>query len=177
MVQNVKIDKLPASVEEFTQIRDQLALTAEGGAAVFILALKLYGENPSLGEQCLVIAIDRSKLQPGNVYKGMAVSNFDMSRLKEQMRQYPYVANSYFAGATPDNGYTVNVPTEMYCSENSHSGNQADGEFKVFVQSAGADSPRPMRMIRNNRGIWKAAEWSSIIMGIVPPKVEIDDDI
>lgn len=177
MTQNVKIDRLPNTVEEFTQMRDQLASSPEGGAAVFILALKLYSENPTIGEQCLVIAVDRSKLQSGGVYKGMEVSRFDMSRLKEQVQRYPYIANSYFVGSSADNGYTFNVPTEMNCSENPHSGDINSGEFKIFVKSSGADSPRPIRMLKNNRGVWKVAEWSSIIMGIVPAKVDFDDDI
>ncbi len=177
MTQNVKIDKLANSVEEFTQIRDQLASSPEGGAAVFILALKMFAENPTLGEQCLVIATDRSKLQQGNVYKGFQIDNFLMNRLKEQIKRYPYIANSYFSGANADNGYTFNTPTEIICSENSYSGDVNSGEFKIFVKSSGADSPRPMYMIKNNRGIWKASEWSSIIMGIVPPKLDIDDDI
>ncbi len=177
MTQNVKIDQLANSVEEFTQIRDRLASSPEGGAAVFILALKIFAENPTLGEQCLVIAVDRSKLQQGNVYKGFQIGNLSMSRLKEQVKRYPYIANSYFAGATADNGYTFNIPTEIICSENSYSGDIKNGEFKIFVKSAGADSPRPIYMIRNNRGIWKASEWSTIIMGIVPPVQNIDDDI
>ncbi len=177
MTGNVTINRLPNSVEEFTQIRDELANKPEGGAVLFILALKLYAENPTVGEQCLVISIDRSKLQPGSVYKGFAVSNLNMSRLKEQVQRYPYIANSYFVGANAENGYNFSLPTEVICSDNPHSGNINDGEFSVFVKSSGADSPRPMRMVRNNRGIWKAAEWSSVIMGIVPPKVEIDDDL
>ncbi len=177
MVQNVTIEKLPTSVEEFIQVRDKLSSTPEGGAAVFILALKIYGENASLGEQCLVISVDRSKLQTGSVYKGMEIDRMSMSRLKEQMRQYPYVANSYFEGAHSDNAYTFNFPATVICSENAYSGDANGDSFKIFVKSSGADSPRPISMAKNNRGVWKASEWSTIIMGIVPPKENIDDDI
>ncbi len=177
MTQNVNIEKLPNSVEEFIEIRNQIASTPEGGAALFIMALKLYAENPSVGEQCLVISIDRSKLQTGNTYKGFSVSFFDMNRIKEQIRQYPYLPNSYFQGANADNGYTFSVPTRVICSENPHSGNVNDGDFTVFVKSAGADSPRPVATTKNNRGIWKVREWSSVVMGIVPPKANLDDDI
>ncbi len=177
MSRNIKIEKLPTSVEEFIEIRNNLANTPQGGAAVFIIALKLQSENPSLGEQCTVIATDRSKLAPGNIYKDFQVNNFDMRRIKEQLKRYPYIANSYFVGATPENGYSFKTPTEIICSSNPHSGNENEGYFKIFVKSSGADSPRPISLEKNNRGIWKAKEWSSIIMGIIPPKIVMDDDL
>ncbi len=177
MSRNIRIEKLPTTVEEFIEVRNQLANTPQGGAAVFIMALKLQSENPSIGEQCLVIATDRSKLMAGNVYKNLKLDAFGMKRIEEQLKYYPYIPNSYFAGATAENGYNFDVPTEMICSTNVYSGDESQGNLKIFVKSSGADSPRPIVLIRNNRGIWKAREWSSIIMGIVPPKVNIDDDI
>ncbi len=177
MSRNVKIEKLPTTVEEFIEVRNQLANTPQGGAAVFIMALKIQSENPSIGEKCLIIAADRARLMTGNVYKDFQLDTFGMRRIKEQLKYSPYIPNSYFVGATSENGYNFNVPTEMNCSINAHSGNESEGVLKIFVKSSGADSPRPIVMKRNNRGIWKANEWSSIVMGIVPPKVNIDDDI
>ncbi len=173
----VKIDKMPTSVEEFLELRKELATSPQGGAAIFIIALKMYVENPEIGEQCLVISADRSTLQAGDVYKGYEISKMDMNRIKRQLQQYPYIPNSYFKGAKPSNGYEVRFPAKLNCSYNQYSGKTSDGNFKVFVKCYGADTQRPIRLIKNNKGYWKAKEWSTIIMGIEAPNVEIDDDL
>jgi len=175
--QVVEIDKLPTTVDEFIEMRDNIATTAQGGATMFIIALRMYKDNPDIGGKCLVIATDRDRLVAGSVYKNFAIARGDMDRIKRQLAQYPFIMNSYFKGATPDNGYTFDFPTQMDFSSNPYSGNIDDGEFKVFVQCYGADNPRPIKLVKNNRGFWKAKEWSSIIMGIKPPVETIDDDL
>ena len=175
--QTVKVEKMPTTVEEFVELRDKIATTPEGGATMFIIALKLYKENPEVGSQCLVIAADRSRLQEGNVYKGFKLYNPDMNSIKRQLISYPYVVNSYFKGSTPENGYTAKSPYVLIFSSNAYSGSIEDGNFKVFVKCYGADSPRPIRMIKNNKGYWKASEWSSMVMGLRKPVVEVDDDL
>ncbi len=173
----ISVESMPKTVDEFIALRDNQATTAEGGVVTFIVAIKMYQENPEIGEQCLVIAVDRSELTQGNIYKGFAINGMVMSRLKEQVRRYPYIANSYFKGANADNGYEVTFPSQIEISTNSYSGNKDEGVFKVFAKSNGADSPRPITIVKNNKGLWKAKEWSSILMGIVPPKEVIDDDL
>lgn len=175
--QTIKIDKMPASVDEFLELRDAIADTPEGGAAIFVIALKMYKDKPEVGKQCLVIAVDRSKLSSGSAYKGFDVMKSYLSRIDRQLSSYPYVVNSYFKGATPENGYVFEFPTQMDFSSNAYSGDKQAGEFKVFVKCYGADSPRPIRLKRNDKGVWKAVEWSSIVMGIRPPVKNISDDL
>ena len=175
--QIVEIKKMPNTVDEFLELRDEIATTPEGGATMFIIALKLYQENPDIGAQCLVIAVDAGSLQNGSVYSGFEIRKNSMDRIKRQISQYPYIPNSYFKGATPENAYTYEFPTQMDFSSNAYSGNISDGNFKVFVKCYGADSPRPIRLIKNNRGLWKATEWSSIIMGMRKPVENVDDKL
>lgn len=175
--QVIEIKGMPTTVDEFVKLRNEIANTPEGGAAMFIIALKLFNENPDLGAQCLVISADRGRLQSGTTYKGFQLMKNDMDRMKRQLKQYPFIPNSYFKGATPENGYKFNFPTQMDFSSNAYSGDKAAGTFKVFVQCYGADSPRPIKLIRNKKGYWKATEWSSIIMGIKKPVMKIDDDL
>ena len=82
--QTIKINKLPVSVKEFKEMRNEIAVTPEGGAAMFIIALKLYNKNSELGSKCLVIAADRSRLTTGNVHKGFQLTRTDMDRIKRQ---------------------------------------------------------------------------------------------
>ena len=175
--QVVTIEKMPESVDEFVAMRDKIADTPEGGATMFIIALKLYNDVPEIGEQCLVIVADRSRLVQGTTYKGFSLTKTDMNSINRQLGQYPYVVNSYFKGVSPENGYTHRFPTQIDFSSNAYSGSKEEGNFKVFVKCYGADNSRPIRTIRNDKGIWKASEWSSIIMGIRPPVKKIDDDL
>ncbi len=173
----VKVDKIPTSVDEFLKLRNDIATSPQGGAAMFIIALKMYVENPEVGAQCLVIATDRSRLTSGDVYKGFAVSPMDMNRIKSQLQQYAYLPNSYFKGTSPADGYKVKLPAKISCSSTRYSGNMLSGKFKVFVKCSGADSQRPISLVKNKKGYWKAKEWSTIIMGIRAPEVEVEDDL
>ena len=175
--QNIEISDMPQTVNQFIELRNKTAITPQGGAAMFIIALKMYKENPEIGKQCLVIAADRSRLQKGDVYKNFQIFSTDMNRIKRQTESYPYVVDSYFKGANPSNAYKTKLPYKLKFSSNAYSGNIKDGNFKIFVKSYGASSPRPIRMIKNNKGYWKAKEWSSIIMGIQKPKVTVNDDL
>ncbi len=174
---NLTIEKMPVSIDEFIDLRNKIATTPHGGAAIFVIALKMYAENPQIGIQALVISVDRKKLTSGSSYKGFDIDRFAMSRIKEQVKQYPYIADSYFSGSNPENGYKAIFPAQMDISANPHSGDINSGHYKVFVRSSGADSARPISLQRNDKGLWKATEWSTIIMGIRNPIQEISDDL
>ena len=58
---------------------------------------------------------------------------------------------------------------------NPYSGDASEGRLKVFVASSGAASPRPVTLQRNNRGLWKAVEWSSLTLGVAAPSSEDED--
>jgi hypothetical protein len=62
-------------------------------------------------------------------------------------------------------------------SDNPHSGDPETGTFKVFITSSGASSPRPVTVKRNDKGIWKAYEWSTLIVGVEPPAGNVSDDL
>ena len=173
----VIISKVPTTVEEFIELRNVKAVTPEGGAVMFLIALKVYNDNPELGNKFLVLAADKSRLISGDVYKGYKLMRGDMNLINRQLAQYKNIANSYIKGANPKNGYTVQLPYEYELTENPYSGNRDEGKFKNFVKCYGADSPRPVHTKRNNKGIWKAYNWSSVITGIRKPEIEEDDDL
>ena len=176
---SVPVDKLPQSVEEFIGLRDQIAHTPDGGAAMMVIALILYAVDEALGRQCLTIAVDRQRLEEGpDGHKGWRLRTADMRRIALQLESRPHIPRSYVKGATPRNGYQLPVPPYVFeVSGNLYSGDASSGTFKVFVTSSGASSPRPVTVRRNNRGVWKAYEWSSLIVGVAPPSQSIDDDL
>jgi hypothetical protein len=168
----VTIDKLPSNTEEFLNLRDKLATTPQGGAAIFVVASILYTQNPELGRQCLIIASDKSLLNSSakGGYQGFDFGN-SSNYLIQQLDSKKHVPNSYIQGTSPNTQYALgNPPYKVICSTNPYSGNEQDGTLKVFIQCSGADSDRPITLLRNEKGIWKAKEFSSLVVGIRPPK-------
>ena len=146
---------------------------------MMVLAFLAYVEDKALGQQCLTVAVDRERLQEGSKgYKGWQLSNGDLQRVQFQVQGKSYLPRSYIEGAMPENGYTLaGPPYVVTCSDNPYSGDINSGTYKVFVTCSGANSPRPITLKRNNRGFWKASEWSSLLVGVEAPAQTIDDDL
>jgi hypothetical protein len=167
----IQIPSLPASIDEFLELRDRVATSPEGGAAMMVVALLAYAEGEQLGQECLTCAVARTRLVDGmQGYKGRQLSNASLQRIHTQIRGRDYLARSYVSGTTPEESYQLGEPPyAIECLRNVHSGDPASGSCRVFVVSSGADSPRPVTLAMNENGIWKAIEWSSLIVGVQPP--------
>ncbi|MFX0045706.1 MAG: DUF6935 domain-containing protein [Candidatus Hermodarchaeota archaeon] len=50
-----------------------------------------------------------------------------------------------------------------------------DKTLKVFIESGGADSPRPATVARNKHGQWKLTNYGSLCVGVRKPASEVDD--
>lgn len=171
----IQADQLPNTVTEFEQLRNQLAITPEGGAVIFIVATQLYSINKELGKQALTIAYDMSELSKGNWYKGYeptASQKYFINKLDSK----PYIAFAYIEGSTPENAYKALQPYVFKISRNQYSGDESSGKIKVFIKTFGV-MPRPITVIRNNKGIWKVKEASSIFVDVQPPKQELKEDL
>jgi hypothetical protein len=166
----MKITRLPANADDFKTMRDEVAVTPEGGAAMFVIALKMYTENPEEGIKCLIMQKDIADLMQSNnagSYKGYALNVSEFSLLKSQVGKQPYIPNSYFVGAKPENNYTIPEGNfELDIAANPYSGDPNSGKVKLFIRSYGADTSRPVAMVRNDKGLWKVKEYSSLIVGI-----------
>jgi len=170
--QNIKIAEQPRSVDEFVTLRNTIATTEEGGAAMFLLALKIYVDNPKLGKKCLVISVDKSLLKEGKIYKGYKLADSDMDLIKRNMENNKLIPNSYILGSKPENAYKVELPYE-YQFTIVLLGKLKDGT-KVSIKCSGADSKRHLVVKKNNRGFWKVTTWSNVLSNIKEP-VEDDD--
>ena len=173
----VTLSHVPASVDEFIKIRDSVATTPEGGAAIMVLALMVYANDHELGKQCLTIAITREYLDEGNVYKGFQPRKANMQLIESQMQKHPYLPKAYIKGATTENGYKIpdkNLVLEIFTTK--YSGDKSTGMLKVFVEVYGYMA-RPVTLKVNDKGLWKAYEWSSLVVGVSPPKDNSKDDL
>lgn len=167
----VELSSLPRTVDAFVALQAEVARTPEGGAAMMVAALWLMAEDDEAGRQVLAVAVDPGRLQPGGGGTGgRRLGNRDLSLIRSQVGGRGHVLRSYLAGATPENGYRLpEPPYRLACSANPYSGDPASGAFKLFVASSGADSPRPVTLRRGEDGLWRAAEWSSLLLGVRQP--------
>lgn len=175
----VEIGHLPQSIEEFVALRDRIADTPQGGAAVLVVALLVYAGDQVLGDQALTVAIDQEQLQEAaDGYRGWQLRRRPMQLIERQILDSPHIPRSYVLGTSPESGYQLPAPPlQIECRSGPYSGDVEDGTYRVFVTSSGAPSARPVTLHRNQRGFWKAYEWSSLLLGVRPPSVPEPDDL
>jgi hypothetical protein len=175
---NVRLEGIPENIEDFLAIRDAHAVSPEGGAAVFVLAMILYTENTDLGTDAFTIALDRSVLRTAqDGYKGYAPSSAFMEYPERYLAPRPYLAASYISGTDPSTGYKLPSPPYTVRVLFTPYSKLKENEYRVLVACSGADSPRPVILKRNNRGIWKVSNYSSLFVGIRAPEAPVDDEL
>lgn len=176
-VTELTLDRIPDSMEEFLSLRDEIAESPEGGAAVYVVALIMFTRDEDLGTDALTAALDRSMIKSDpQGYKGYSPVWPFSDKLRRYLRPKPYIARSYIDGTSPGGAYELPEPPYMVVLSRNKYSVIAEDEVKVFVSSSGADSPRPVTLLRNNREIWKV-KVESLILGIRPPEETIDDDL
>jgi len=175
----VEIEHLPQSIEEFVTLRDRIADTPQGGAVVMIIALLLYAKDQELGEQALTVAVDRERLQQAaDGYRGWQLRKRSLQLIQRQILDSPHIPRSYFLGTSPESNYQLpEPPLRIECRSGAYSGDVDSTAYRVFVTSSGAPSARPVTLHRNQRGFWKAYEWSSLLLGVRPPAEHEPDDL
>ena len=183
--ENISIDKIPTSIDEFVSLRNQIGRKPKGASAIFITAMIAYGRNKSLGKKFLTIALDRSLLSKSNSqpnYKGYVPSDKVMYFIK-MMHNFSYkgnlyLGNIYIEGTDFNKGYTLpsNGPYTINFNQLSI---KDENNIILYINTTSGNAPRPLVLRKNNRGIWKAIEVSSIFVGPMrsAKKELIDDDL
>lgn len=172
----INLSGIPSNIEDFVSMRNELANTPEGGAAVFVLAMIMFGNDRKLGEQALTVALDRSNLAESMMgYKGFVPA----SSLKYHLDRFaakPYWGRAYVEGTSPENAYELPADLSVTLGRNAYS-ELSNGDVKIFIKCSGADSPRPITLRVNDKGIWKALECSSMFLDMRAPQQNISDDL
>lgn len=149
-----QFESLPKTVEE---LKNAAPLTTpHATAALFILAICQYVENQQVGLDMI------------NYLKGPApLGNYDKQFLRDRFMDKKYLPFSYFKGATPENNYTPDIPYQIEVFDWAYT--MENGYTKVFLQSGGADSQRPvvLRQKGDEHFLW---EYNSLLLGIRIPK-------
>jgi len=150
--------RLPRNVNELRAMPEAALSSPFMTAALTVAALCAYGENPQASIAML------------NILKGPEpLSPRDIQFLRERFVGKAYKPFSYFEGATPQNGYAPSRPYRITVSENSYSYTGPESAT-LYIQSGGADSPRPVSMkLKPSTGQWFLTEYSSLLVDIRVP--------
>lgn len=139
---------LPTNVDELKSLPEAALTDVYAVAALSLLALTRYESDK---EGCFAM-IDFLKgpdpLSP--MQKQFIADRF--------MDGKYYIVRSFFEGATPANSYTPNQPYKVSVSSTPYSF-QNEGWATLYLQSGGADSPRPVILRKKpSTGQWFLVE-------------------
>lgn len=82
------------------------------------------------------------------------VSPFEKQFIKERLAGKQYKVSSFFAGTSPENGYTPSIPYTITVSDNPYSYSQ-ENWATLYVKSSGADSERSIKLRKKpSTGQW-----------------------
>ncbi|WP_425270279.1 DUF6935 domain-containing protein [Leptospira bandrabouensis] len=168
----VSISTEPTTVDEFKSLQSKVASTPEGGVAMLVLAISIYGKNQDLGTKAVILSVlskNRQKSTKPSAVEGMDLGGSD-KYLLGQLDKYKMLSNGYWKGAEPANGYTPSSPLTVETFTNPYSGEESTGKLKLFVATRGASSYRPVSMEKDTDGLWRAKEMSSLFVGMMPAK-------
>ena len=177
---DVVFSATPATIDEFVTLRDAVGSTPEGAAAIFQLALLLWSDESTrlpLGSAALAVALHADHLASGADYKGKSVNGRKIGDFNRYIGDKPYCARSYFVGTQQAEGYVLPVDGELRVRTKTQPRDAAKGgKARIYVYCSGADTPRPIALKSNSKGVWKADAWSSMLVGVKAPPVGDDGD-
>lgn len=160
----------PTTLAQFETLYPQLNTTPEGAATLMLLALKLYSTNAADGQKALSLIVDPELLVADpDGYKGFSLRSSDLTLIKLQLKER--TVKSYIKGTVAENDYAIKAGDQLvFVYQRSQlSGDPANGQFKIFAVSNGANSPRPLQLNRkpqNANGVWYVQDWSALLMPV-----------
>lgn len=172
------ISEVPETIDEFVEMRDRVAVTPWGGAAMFVMAMMVYADDPETGMDCFTAMLVNDSTLLRNVtpwgYKGLEPQSYIKDRVT-LIQAYPYIARSYLQGAVPENGYTV---SDYKCTFVTNTDSKVSvNEFKLWILSSGDEEPREITLELNSKGIWKMWSWDVMISHVETPVLARFDEL
>ena len=147
MKQTFTFAKIPATVEELKALPEFALDTPFQTAALTLIALCRYTNDV----EAAIAMLDALKGPE-------SLSPYEKQFLRDRMEGKPYKPFSFFAGASVDNDYVPTVPYVIEVEDNSYS--YPDDKYAtLYLRSAGADSPRPIKLRKKpSTGQWFLSE-------------------
>ncbi len=134
---------LPASLDELKALPESTLNSPFKTAALTIAVLCNFENDPDATYEML------------DFLKGPeAVSEFEKQFIRERLKGKGYKTYSYFAGSSPENGYTPTKPYSISVFDNPYSFPD-ENWATLYVKSSGADSPRGIKLRKKpSTGQW-----------------------
>lgn len=134
---------IPKTIDELKALPEANLDSAYKTAALAMVALLNYKENAEMTYEML------------DFLKGPeAVSTYEKQFIKERLNGKEYKIGSFFAGATTQNSYIPAMPLRITISDTPNSFTEENWAV-LFVKSAGADSPRQIKLRKKpSTGQW-----------------------
>lgn len=155
----VTLSSIPATLAEFESLPRR---SPEDICAGFLCALALYVKDPAAGTAAMDLLRGPRPMTP-----------YDAQFLRDRLRGKEYLPLAYFEGATPENSYTPAKPYVLNVLPDSRPQDVEPGYLRVFLKTAGADSPRPVKLRQKpSTGEWFLWEYSSPLSGIRIPAAQ-----
>ena len=152
----ITLQTLPAALAELKALP---RTTPEEVCAGFLCALKLFQTDRDAGVAAMDLLRGPRPMTP-----------YDVQFLRDRLRGKEYLPLAYFEGAAPENGYTPAKPYTLNVLPDPRPQDVEPGYLRVYLKTAGADSPRPMKLRqKGSTGEWFLWEYSSILSGIRVP--------
>lgn len=152
----ITLQTLPAALAELEALP---RTTPEEVCAGFLCALKLFQTDRDAGVAAMDLLRGPRPMTP-----------YDIQFLRDRLRGKEYLPLAYFEGAAPENGYTPARPYALNVLPDPRPQDVEPGYLRVYLKTAGADSPRPMKLRqKGSTGEWFLWEYSSILSGIRVP--------
>ncbi len=152
----ITLQTLPAALAELEALP---RTTPEEVCAGFLCALKLFQTDRDAGVAAMDLLRGPRPMTP-----------YDIQFLRDRLRGKEYLPLAYFEGAAPENGYTPAKPYTLNVLPDPRPQDMEPGYLRVYLKTAGADSPRPMKLRqKGSTGEWFLWEYSSILSGIRVP--------
>ena len=151
--------QLPQNAAELSATPEAALTSPYQAAALTVAALCRYGESP---QDCIAML---------NVLKGpQPLSPYEIQFLRDRLSGKAYLPFSFFAGASPVNGYSPSQPYTVTILSDPYSFAE-EGYAKLLVQSAGADQARPVKLRRKGASNWFLWE-QFLLSGIREPAAD-----
>ena len=148
--ETVVFETLPKNAVELRDMPQMSQRSPFEVAALTAAVLCRYEESP------------QDAIEMINVLRGSRhLTPYDIQFLRDRLSGKGYIARSYFAGATPANGYKPSVPYSVTVSDDPSSFND-ERYAKLNLHSSGADSPRQVQL-RFKGEKWYL--WENFLMG------------
>lgn len=162
MAYQVTFNTLPKTLEEVKSLPGADLKTPEIVAGLVIAALCLYPDNKDEAVSILNFLKGPSPLSPME-------QQFINDRF---MDGKSYIPKSYFKGATPENGYTPEMPYTLVFTDSVTE--FAEPGYKKFdITSGGADSPRSI-VLRTKPSTGEWFLWEQYLLSAI--RVPVSED-